>query len=331
MKVLVTGSSGLIGRWTCDLLIEEGFEVLGLDIRPKPLDTGLWPAVMCDLLDASALKRILNDYAPTHVIHLAARTDLDGKNLEAYAVNTVGVSNLISAIESSPSVTRVIFTSSQLVCKVGYIPEHDVEFLPNTIYGESKVETELRVRASAGQEVSWCIARPTTVWGPHMSDHYASLIRFIERGRYFHAGRGALYKSYSFAGNIAFQYVRLLTACRATVDGRVFYMADYSPLSLRDYVNALAKGLNVHQPPTLPLPLAHIVAWVGDAIGKLGISFPFNSFRLRNIRTEYIFDMSLTKSVCGELPYSFEDGIKETLKWYKSKDHEFTKTWDWQN
>lgn len=319
MKVLVTGSSGLIGRWTCDLMVKEGHDVLGIDKRPKPDGTGSWPAKICDLLDVEALEEVLSTYAPTHVLHLAARTDLEGEDLQAYAANTIGVSNLITAIEGTPSVTRAVFTSSQLVCKVGHIPKLDDEYLPSTVYGESKVETEERVRASAGKSVSWCLARPTTVWGPHMSEHYTSLLKFIECGRYFHAGSGALHKSYSYAGNIAFQYMKLLSADSAAINGRVFYLADYEPLSLRDYVNALADGLKVRRPMTLPLSVAWPLAWVGDLLGAVGLSFPFNSFRLRNIRTEYIFDMSLTQSVCGDLPFSFEMGVRETLEWYNSR------------
>ncbi|MBO6526344.1 NAD(P)-dependent oxidoreductase [Erythrobacter sp.] len=318
MRVLVTGSSGLIGRWTCDLLHHEGHDVMGIDFRPKPPATADWAFSLCDLLDRKALIRLVSGYAPTHVLHLAARTDLDGSTIEDYAVNVQGMSNLLAAVANTPTIVRAVYTSSQLVCKVGHVPASDDEYLPNTVYGKSKVETERLVREANGGGVIWSLARPTTVWGPHMSDHYKSLITHIEKGRYFHSGRGALYKSYSYVGNIAYQYMRLLEANNAEVNGKVFYLADYEPLSLRDYVNTLSRELGVRQPITIPLALARLLAAVGDAIGALGLRFPYNSFRLNNIRTEYVFDMSLTKSVCGPLPFEFEDGVKATVAWHRS-------------
>jgi hypothetical protein len=44
--------------------------------------------------------------------------------------------------------------------------------------------------------------------------------------------------------------------------------------------------------------------------------FPFNSFRLRNILTQYQFDLTAAKAVCGPLPYTIEQGVKETAAWF---------------
>lgn len=320
MKVLVTGASGLIGRWTCDRLYDEGHTVVGTDIDLKPHGTGGWDFQRCDILSFGDFKSLMQDIAPTHLLHLAARTDLGGRSLAEYAVNVEGVSNVLAAVAETPSVVRAVYTSSQLVCRVGHIPSHDQEYLPSTLYGESKVETEKLVRMADGGGVSWCLTRPTSVWGPYMSDHYRSLLGHIERGSYFHAGGEALYKSYCYVGNIAYQNARLLEADDAAVSRKVFYMADYQPLSLRDYVNSLARELGARRPITLPLPIARMLALTGDVIGAMGLRFPYNSFRLRNIRTEYIFDMSRTEAVCGRLPYGFEDGVKATVAWHRSEN-----------
>lgn len=318
MRVLVTGSSGLVGRWVCDYLSRNDLLTLGLDTRTKPSSSGQWNSVQCDLLDESDLITVLERFRPTHVVHLAARTDLRGRDLDDYSANTTGVKNLINAIKATSSVKRAIYTSSQLVCKVGHTPKSDIDYCPTTVYGQSKVETERLVRNLNEDGLTWCIARPTTVWGPHMSPHYTSLLRYIENGRYFHSGGGALLKSYSYAGNIAFQYWKLLTARHADIHKKVFYMADYEPLSLRDYVNELADEMHVARPRTMPLPAAKLLGRIGDLMQLMGVAFPYNSFRLRNIRTEYIFDMKRTRDVCGPLPYDFKTGITDTVEWYRS-------------
>ena len=153
-----------------------------------------------------------------------------------------------------------------------------------------------------------------------MSEHYQGLLKHIQRGTYFHSGGGALYKSYAYAENIAYQYWKLLTALKGDIHQRVFYMADYKPLSLRDYANSLAEHMNVRRPWCIPLPVAKLLAVAGDIIEIFSMRFPYNSFRLRNIRTEYVFDLSSTEAVCGPLPKSFEQGVLETVKWYTHKE-----------
>jgi GlcNAc-P-P-Und epimerase len=320
MKILVTGSSGLIGRWIGQRLDAEGIEWAGIDLLDKIPGQGSSSHYQINLCDRVALARAFEEFQPTSVIHLAARIDLYGKSLDDYEVNRGGVEGLCEIINKSPQVKRIIVTSSQLVCKVGYVPQSDDEYCPHTVYGESKVETEKIVKNFDFEGIEWCLVRPTTVWGPYMSEHYQSVIRHVQNGRYFHSGSKKLYKSYAYAENIAHQYFQLLTADSKLIQGKTFYLADYEPLSLRDYLNTIADELGVRKPITFPLSVAHTLAYMGDALNWIGIRFPFTSFRLKNILTEYIFDLSDTEAVCGPLPKSFEEGVHETVEWFKSLD-----------
>jgi len=320
MKVLITGSSGLIGRWVAKRLSREGFQTFGLDILP-PVSPCLNQALTCDILNKSMLVSQVRQAAPDALIHLAARTDLlETNNISGYAANMEGVRNVIDAVRQTPTIRRAIYTSSQLVCRVGYVPHSDTEYCPNTLYGQSKVLTETIVREEDGGGVEWCLARPTTVWGPGMSPHYQKVLRLIVQGRYFHTGRSKLYKSYTYAGNIAFEYYRLLVAPAESIARRTFYLADYEPLSLRDYLDALQTALNAPKIPSYPKWFVKILARIGDGLAVAGWKqFPLNSFRLNNILTEYQFDLSATKAVCGDLPYSVDDGIKATVAWFLGK------------
>lgn len=317
-RILVTGSDGLIGRWLTELLLREGYDVVAVDVRDLTPSRERYRKHVVDIRDAEALTAVFQAERPDAVVHLAARTDLDpAASVDDYDANTVGVENVCAAVRATDSVTRAVYTSTQLVCQVGYQPVSDTDFNPTTVYGRSKVRTEQIVRERDGGGVTWCLTRPTTVWGPYMKPHYRNLLRHIEAGRYFHTGRGPLYKSYSYAGNIAYQYLQLLLAPADSVHGKVFYLADYEPLSLRAYTDRLADLLGARPIPTLPLPVAKALAKAGDALNALGWrSFPFNSFRLQNILTEYVIDLSETEAVCGPLPYGFEQGVQETVAWY---------------
>lgn len=316
-RILVTGSAGLIGSWVSKILREKGYLVFDLDSNLPP-GTLSSQSIRCDILNRTELLAVFRDLCPAGVVHLAARTDLnETRDLAGYRVNTDGVSNVLTAVGETSSVQRVIVTSSQLVCPPGYVPRDPQDFCPTTLYGQSKVLTERITREMDGGGRIWCLTRPTTVWGPGMSPHYQRMLSLIRRGFYFHCGYSRLFKSYAYAGNIAFQYWKLLTTSSEQIHRRLFYLADYEPLSLREYANGLAKAMDAPPIRTLPIPLARGLAWIGDALNFFGLSsFPFNSFRLSNILNEYRCDTDPIREICGDLPFSFAEGVEATAEWF---------------
>ena len=318
-SILVTGSSGFIGTHLVQALVKQDRDVYGVDFHPPGGPSNGFNYLQCDMLDAGELKRVLLQCQPRLIIHLAARTDLDGKSLSDYAANIDGVRNLIAAVAATPGVQRCIYTSSQLVCRVGYVPKDEHDYCPNTLYGESKMLTEKIVHEHDGGGVEWCLVRPTTVWGPGMRPHYQRFFKMIQQGRYFHVGRRPLYKSYSYIGNIVHQYQKFLEAPVELIRRKTFYLADYQPISLRDWAAAFQRELGARPIPTVPMRMAAILARAGDVLNALGVkAFPFNSFRLNNILTEYVYDLSATEQVSGPLPYTMEQGVKETAAWIRT-------------
>lgn len=334
MRVVVTGSSGFIGSHLVISLANLGHSVLGIDVK-QPTQSTLTAVIhkenvqehgldcfsfqQCNILDAIDFQRALADYLPQVVIHLAARTDLDSSaDLHDYAANIDGVSNLVSAVNSIPSLERCIYTSSQLVCRPGYTPETDVDYQPHTIYGESKVMTEKIVREADYGNVTWCLVRPTTVWGPGMNPHYQRFFKMIADGRYFHVGYAELRKSYGYVGNVVHQYMKLVEAPKDQIHGKTLYLADYQPLSLRTWADMLSIEFGAAPIRTIPVSVARLVAGCGDLLNTCGFrNFPFNSFRLANVLNEYQVDMSETETICGSTPFTVQQGVTETAKWHK--------------
>ena len=318
MKVLVTGSAGFIGQHLLDALRAAGHEPVGLDVRPHPAPG--CEVLHCDLLDKQRTRDALRRAQPEAVVHLAARTDLaERESVEGYAANHCGTRHLVRAMQEA-DVRRCIFASTQLVCRVGHVPTGDEDYCPSTFYGESKVRVERFVREHCALD-SWCIVRPTTVWGPGMSAHYLRFLRMLRRGRYFHVGRRPLRKSYGYVGNVAHQLLRLVELPAAEMHRRVLYVADYEPMSIREWVNGLQREFGAPRVPTVPELPAWWLAKLGDLAIKIGFAdFPFSSFRLNNLLTEYRFDLAATRQLCGELPYAKEQGIRETVAWVRSLD-----------
>lgn len=320
MRALVTGSAGFIGHHLVRELARQGWTVGGVDHSgPGPASSDLAVQFSCDLLDRTLLKNVFLDFRPEVVFHLAARTDLAGKMetaREHYAVNIVGVRNILDAITVAGSVRRSICVSTQLVSDAGEMPLGDCMYDPKTAYGWSKVLTEKIWRDEDGSGTQWVIVRPTTVWGPGMSTHYRRFFELVRRGLYVHIGKKEIPKSFGYVSNVVFQMRRLAEASPCQVHRKVFYLADYEPLVLQEWVDGLRLALGAPRIRTVPLGLAIAVARCGDVINLAGLTrFPFNTFRLRNVLKPYSFDLSETRRVCGPLPVNAAEAIRETAAW----------------
>ena len=317
MRILVTGGSGFIGTNLIEKLLERKYEVVNLDSSAPRLKAhvSLWREV--SLLDEYGTSQLLKETLPDYVIHAAARTDLGGQSLAEYAVNTIGTSNLISAMEAAGSVKRAIFFSSMLVCHNGYSPSSDVDYCPDTAYGKSKVEMERIVRLRmevVGAE--YIIIRPTSVWGPWFSGPYLQFFQMIRRGLYVHLGHRQIKKQFAYVGNVVGQILKLLTVDSDDCAGLVFYVGDYSAYIVREWADSVQREIGAHGIRTVPIPLLKVIATVGDVLVSLGCHrVPLTSFRLTNMLTSNSLPYERAMRVFGPLEYSVTDGIRRTIAW----------------
>jgi len=317
MRILVTGGSGFIGTNYIELLLKNGeAEFINLDHNPprNPAHKSFWRK--CDLLDASRLKKLVKDFAPTHVVHLAAKTGTDLKKLSDFAANIEGVENLFSAFKGISSLERVVFTSSLLVCKMGYTPKYDTDYKPSTAYGLSKVKMEQIIRAQENLPYSWTIIRPISVWGPWFEEPYKNFFKAIAQGWYFHIGSGHYKRSLGYVENLVHEIQQLLLAHGKKVNKKTFYIADEKPTDLYDFANQIQEELGARKIRHVPLWVAKTAAKIGDLLKIAGWRHvPLTSFRLNNIVTEYVFDLSPIMEIAAPLPYDLRTGIKRTVQW----------------
>jgi nucleoside-diphosphate-sugar epimerase len=317
-RILVTGGSGFIGTNYIEFLLKnKQTEFVNLDIKPpqNSAHKNFWQK--CDLLDASNLKKKIKDFAPTHVVHLAAKCGLEPR-LSAYAANMEGIENLLDALKEVSSVERVIFTSSMLVCRVGYIPKHDTDYQPSTLYGQSKVVGEKIVRSQNDLPYAWTIIRPISIWGPWFEDPFKMFFKAIAQGWYFHLGSGHYRRSLGYVENTVYQIHRLLLAPLEKVNRKTFYLADDSPVDLHDFANEIQKALGTRKIRHIPLWAAKLAAKVGDVLKILGWRrVPLTSFRFNNILTEYVYDLRPIMEISGPLPFDLKTEIGRTIQWMR--------------
>ena len=150
--ILVTGSSGLIGRRLSERLTET-FDVVGFD-RPGGLASPEFvDHIPVDLTSTDSLNQGLRTVRDrygcglTSVIHLAAYFDFSGEPNPLYKQVTVdGTQHLLRGLHAhNMQVEQFVFSSTMLVhapCEPGQTINEDWPLAPRWPYPESKVETE---------------------------------------------------------------------------------------------------------------------------------------------------------------------------------------------
>jgi nucleoside-diphosphate-sugar epimerase len=190
MKVLVIGSHGFIGSYVCKLLIDSGWEVIGVDninmykpeqyqlflrhyeIRQKTQLYGLSVFYRVDATHGAEVTRIVRKHRPEVVINLAGTpvADVCKKNTEEavqsiYKLNA----NLLEAIKEDDNLQRYVFISSSMVygdfqCDR---PDEDAPKNPKDPYGAIKLGAELLIESFQRQfGVPYVVVRPSAVYGP---------------------------------------------------------------------------------------------------------------------------------------------------------------------
>lgn len=176
-RILVTGSSGLIGRALVDTLRSRGHHVEGLDAR----DEGSW---FGDVRDPDRVARAVEGCSG--VVHLAAMSRVawgeDEPDL-CRAINVGGVRNVLDAVEDSARAPWIIFASSREVYGHGTagVTAEDAPFEPLNVYAHTKVAGERMVQEAASAGVRAGIVRLSNVYGD-VDDHPDRVIpAFVRR------------------------------------------------------------------------------------------------------------------------------------------------------
>ncbi|MEM1165373.1 MAG: NAD(P)-dependent oxidoreductase [Planctomycetota bacterium] len=328
MKILVTGGSGFIGSYFYDLLLEDGHELVILDLIEPGFDAPRATYLKGDIRDHAAVRGAMQgcDY----LLHLAAaHHDFGIERPTYFDVNEQGMAVLAEVMDEL-GVRKCCFYSSVAVYGDAHEPHHeDSGKQPNNHYGESKLagEVVLKQWAEKGEGRSAIVIRPTVTFGPRNFANMYSLIRQIDSGKFVQVGKADNIKSLSYVENIIRATTFLMARQHELPPFDIYNYIDKPDLTSSRITEVVYEALGKKKPGfAVPMWLAQLLALPFDIVIKLtGKNLPVSSMRIKKLfaaRTKFESDKILAAGF--EPPVPLEEGIRRMVKWYQAggKDQE---------
>lgn len=306
MKILVTGGAGFIGSNIADALIEKGHSVSIVDNLSSGKEENINKKAAfykVDIADCEPVLEVFNKEKPDIAIHHAAQIDVR-KSVEDPSfdarVNILGSINIMRAcIENK--VKKIIFASSggTIYGECGKTAP-DEKSAPNPLspYGIAKYSVENYIKFyNSVYGLKYTILRYANVYGPRQDPRgeagviaIFSNLMLSEKPVYVF-GNGRQMRDYVFVRDIVEANIKSLTKG----DNQIINIGTNKTASVLDLIKVMSKTIGYKEKPIMKPKRA----------GEL-----FKSF----------LNIKKASRILGWKPnFTLEEGIKETLEFFKSK------------
>ncbi|MBU0635399.1 NAD(P)-dependent oxidoreductase [Candidatus Micrarchaeota archaeon] len=296
MKILVTGSTGLIGKEVVKQLQAKNMEIVEYSNSQGQ-----------DILDLKQLKKAAKGCHG--IIHLAAIIDENASKNKIWKTNVEGTKNVLDAA-TQEKVGRLVFLSSvgvygnQTGTKTEETPSN-----PTSAYEKSKVEGEKLVQEYQ-ELISYTVIRSALVIGPNQ--YWKQIFKTVKKNTPL-VGTGTNPWQTIYYKDLANAIVFLLFLDAA--ENETFLVAGEEKPSLKELVSIMRgqAGLSAKVPT--------VSVWMGKLMGFfLGILWKLqgkpNIFAGNNIDRllrERAYDLTKMHAYGWKAKYSFQEALKETL------------------
>ena len=331
-KILVTGSAGFIGFYLVKKLLDNGYDVVGIDNLNNYYDVKLkktrlekiqnfvekrklnerYKFLKIDLANKDSLKKLFKENTFDYVINLAAQAGVrySLENPDAYVEsNLIGFINLMECCREKP-IKHFLFASSSSVygmnVKQPFSTSDNTDF-PISLYAATKKSNELIAHSYSHLfKIPSTGLRFFTVYGPYGRPDmaYFKFTKLIEDNKKIDIyNNGKMKRDFTYIDDIiegVFKVIKSppkamisnLTNARAPY--RVLNIGNNNPVTLDRFISAIEKSLSKKAKKNM-LPMQD-----GDV--------PITFADISDLSEKFGFQPSTT----------IEDGIDEFVKWYKS-------------
>ena len=329
MRVLVTGTTGMLGRGVALALAARGDRVTVLQRRPAGL--GL-PEVLTDVSDTAAVRGAVTGHDA--VVHLAAKVNVVGPEAEYLRVNVQGTRAVVEACATA-GVQRLVHVSSPSVAHPGrsLVGRGADPADPATArgpYARSKaLDEHVALGANCG-ELAVVAIRPHLVWGPGDTQLIARIVDRARRGRLPLVGSGAALIDTTYVTNAVDALMAALDRC-LEARGQALVVTNGEPRPIAEIIAAICRAAGVRVPTRhVPVRLAHAGGAAVESLWAVRTRFsaadsthddpPLTRFLVEQLSTAHWFDQRLTREVLQWQPrVSLDEGLAELERWYATR------------
>lgn len=282
MKYLITGASGFIGAKTCEVLLSQGYSVIGIDNLNDYYDVNLKLARLnlltehnnftfyqLDLVDLAGLDKLFDREQFDIVIHLAAQAGVrySIENPHAYAQsNLVGHLNILECCRHY-KIKHLVYASSSSVYglnqKVPFSTSDSVDH-PVSLYAATKKSNELMSHSySHLYNLPTTGLRFFTVYGPWGRPDMAPFIftkKIINGEKIDVNNNGDMWRDFTYIDDIVEGIIRISDVIPSvtpnwTVESgnpatssapyRIYNIGHGSPINLMDFIKAIEDEVGI--------------------------------------------------------------------------------------
>ena len=324
-NILVTGGAGFIGSNLCEALLQEGHEVVCLDnfatgkmenIQPL-LDNfpDRFTLITGDIRNAEDCRQAVEEVE--YVFHEAALGSVPRSINDPVTTNEVNISGFLNMLVAArdAGVKRFIYAaSSSTYGDSASLPKvEEVIGKPLSPYAITKYVNELYADVFARTYGMECIGlRYFNVFGRKQDPNgaYAAVIPLFVKKLMAHEspvinGDGEYSRDFTYIDNVILMNKLAMTTENPDAVNQVYNTAYGERTTLKQLVSYLKEYLSEYDPEIAKVAVIHGPNRVGDIPHSLA-------------------SIDKAKELLGYNPqFSMKQGLKEAVKWYVHKFHEF--------
>ena len=327
---MVTGSAGFIGFHLTSLLLQEGFEVLGIDGFTDYYDVDLkenrhqilrqsssFHEARCMLEDADRVLSLATEFQPEIVIHLAAQAGVrySLENPRAYIdSNIVGTFNIMEAAKTLKVNHLLMASTSSVYGANTQMPfsETDKADRPLTLYAATKKANEGMAHSySHLWKIPTTMFRFFTVYGPWGRPDLA-LYKFVDAimdGRPIDVyNHGEMYRDFTYVDDVVRSIFLLMSAVPEEPK-------DPSDIAPDDTLSTVAPFRVVNVGNSEKVRLMDFIAAIEDSLGRTATK-NFMDMQKGDVPATWA-DASLLHRLTGYKPETdIQEGVERFVNWY---------------
>ena len=300
---MITGSNGFIGNYISNYLEKKGHEILRV-VRARENFRNFKRFYTMDFERMEASQHLFQ--AVDAVIHLAGLAHVPEKNLDSQYAQEINVTQTLNLAAQAKKnrVSKFVFLSSVKVLGEdsgnSFFSDTSIPN-PTTVYGNLKWKAEVALRHLFNKNTSFLFVRAPLVYGPLVKANFLSLLKMIDTGLPLPFRSVQSYRSLLFVGNLADAINCYLI--KDNPKSGAYLLCDGDAQSIPSICYFLGKSLS-RKVRLFSVP-------------KFFLScFPRSSKLMSSL---VINDSKFRSHFSWNPPFTFDDGLAETAKWYMTR------------